>query len=84
MIDPTPLRMPNLGAEATSATIASWLRAVGDLVAAGEVIAELETEKATVELEAPASGRLAEIRHPAGTEVTVGETLALIEPEGSG
>ena len=80
MSDPTPLKMPNLGAEATSGTVAAWLRAVGDEVAAGEVIAEIETEKATVELEAPVAGRIAEILQPVGAEVAVGETLALIEP----
>jgi pyruvate/2-oxoglutarate dehydrogenase complex dihydrolipoamide acyltransferase (E2) component len=80
MSDPTPLRMPNLGAEATAGTIVAWLRAVGDEVAAGEVMVEVETEKATVELEAPVAGRISEIRQPAGAEVAVGEILALIEP----
>jgi len=75
----TNLRVPNLGAEATGATVLSWLRAVGDEVAAGEVLAELETEKATVELEAPVAGRIIEILQPAGAEVPVGATLALIE-----
>lgn len=80
MSDSTPLRMPNLGAEATAGTIVAWLRAAGDHVAAGEVVAEIETEKATVELEAPVAGRISEIRQPAGSEVAVGEILALIEP----
>lgn len=80
MSDPTRLRMPNLGAEATGGTIVAWLRAVGDVVAAGEVVAEIETEKATVEIEAPVAGRISEITQPVGTEVAVGETLALIEP----
>ena len=71
--------MPNLGAEATGATVRRWLRAVGDEVAAGEVVAELETEKATVELEAPVAGRIIEIVQPVGAEVPVGETLAVIE-----
>lgn len=84
MSDRTPVRMPNLGAEATSATIATWLRAVGDEVRAGDVIAEVETEKATVEFEAPVAGRIVEICHPAGAEVAVGETLAIIESEGPG
>ena len=82
MTNATPVRMPNLGAEASAATIATWLRTVGDDVAEGEVVAEIETEKATVELESPVTGRITEIRHPAGTEVAVGETLALIEPAG--
>ncbi|MCJ7712261.1 MAG: lipoyl domain-containing protein [Chloroflexi bacterium] len=73
------LRVPNLGAEATGGRLLVWLRAVGDEVAAGEIVAELETEKATVELEAPVAGRIIEIVQPAGVEVPVGETLALIE-----
>jgi pyruvate/2-oxoglutarate dehydrogenase complex dihydrolipoamide acyltransferase (E2) component len=80
MSDPAPLRMPNLGAEATAGTIVAWVRSVGDEVAAGDVVAEIETEKATVELEAPVAGRITEIRQPAGSEVAVGEILAIIEP----
>ncbi len=80
MSDPAPLRMPNLGAEAAAGTIVAWVRSVGDDVAAGEVVAEIETEKATVELEAPVAGRITEIRQLAGSEVAVGEILALIEP----
>jgi pyruvate/2-oxoglutarate dehydrogenase complex dihydrolipoamide acyltransferase (E2) component len=75
----TPIKVPNLGAEATGGSITAWLCAVGDTVAAGQVVAELETEKATVELEAPVAGRIIEILQPAGAEVPVGETLALIE-----
>ena len=75
----TRLRVPNLGAEATGGRVLAWLRAVGDEVAAGEIVAELETEKATVELEAPVAGRIVEITQPVGAEVPVGETLALIE-----
>jgi pyruvate/2-oxoglutarate dehydrogenase complex dihydrolipoamide acyltransferase (E2) component len=71
--------MPNLGTEATAGRIISWLRAVGDEVAAGDIVAELETEKAVIELEAPAAGRIIEIVQPAGAEVPVGETLAVIE-----
>ncbi len=75
----TRLRVPNLGAEATGARVLAWHRGVGDDVAAGDVVAELETEKATVEIEAPVAGRITEIVHAAGAEVPVGETLALIE-----
>jgi 2-oxoglutarate dehydrogenase E2 component (dihydrolipoamide succinyltransferase) len=75
----TPVRLPNLGAEAAEARVVSWLRAVGDVVAAGEPIAEIETEKATVELEAPVAGTLAEILVPAGAEAAVGATLATID-----
>ena len=52
------IEMPQLSSDGGSATLASWLVGVGDRVEQGEVIAELETDKATVELEAPASGRI--------------------------
>lgn len=74
----TPVRLPNLGAEAAEARVVAWLRAVGDIVAAGEPIAEIETEKATVELEAPVAGTLTEILVPAGADAAVGATLAII------
>jgi 2-oxoglutarate dehydrogenase E2 component (dihydrolipoamide succinyltransferase) len=76
---PTPVKVPNLGAEATEARVLSWLRRVGDIVAAGEILAEIETDKATVELEAPAAGRLSEILVPEGTEVPVGAVIAMID-----
>jgi pyruvate/2-oxoglutarate dehydrogenase complex dihydrolipoamide acyltransferase (E2) component len=75
---PTPVRLPNLGAEAAEARVVAWLKVVGDVVAAGEPIAEIETEKATVELEAPVAGTLTEILVPAGADATVGATLAII------
>jgi pyruvate/2-oxoglutarate dehydrogenase complex dihydrolipoamide acyltransferase (E2) component len=74
----TSVRLPNLGAEAADALVAAWLKGVGDVVAQGEAIAEIETEKATVELEAPVTGRLAEILVPAGQEAAVGAVLAII------
>ena len=75
----TPIRMPNLGAEADEARLSSWLKAVGDTVAEGEVIAEIETDKANVDLEMPATGRLVEILVPAGTDAKVGTVLATYE-----
>ena len=73
------IRMPNLGAEATSGKITTWLRGVGDTVAVGDVIAELETEKATVEFESPIAGRIVEFAQPAGVDVKIGEVLAILE-----
>lgn len=75
----TPIKMPNLGAEADEARVSSWLKQVGDEVAEGEVIAEIETEKATVDLEAPAAGRLTEILVAAGADAKVGTVLATLE-----
>ncbi len=79
-----PIEMPRLSSgddqEGEGATLASWLVAVGDEVEQGEVIAELETDKATVELESPASGRLSEIAVEAGTEgLRPGAKLGAIE-----
>ena len=55
------------------------VRKVGDTVAAGQPIGELETEKATVEFESPAAGTLVEIVHAAGSEVAVGTVIAYID-----
>ena len=78
---PANVRLPNLGAEATEALVSAWLKGVGDPVSAGEPIAEIETEKATVELEAPVAGRLVEILVPAGQEAPVGAVVAVIADE---
>ena len=75
----TPIKMPNLGAETDEARVSSWLKNVGDALMEGEVIAEIETEKANVDLEAPASGRITEILVPAGTDAKVGTVLATFE-----
>ncbi|MXY25227.1 MAG: 2-oxo acid dehydrogenase subunit E2 [Acidobacteria bacterium] len=73
--------MPEVAASMTSATLAAWLKQPGDSVKAGEPIAEVETDKTTVELEAPADGILDRIRVDAGTEgVEVGTLLGLIRP----
>ena len=71
--------MPNLGYDMEEGTIQSWLKTVGDSVARGEAIAEIETDKTTVEMEAVASGTLVEIVREAGSDVTVGEVIAIIE-----
>ncbi len=76
-----PIRMPNLGAEADEARVSSWLKAVGDTVMEGEVLAEIETEKASVDLEMPAAGRLTEILVPAGSDAKVGQVLATYEED---
>ena len=75
----TPIKMPNLGAEADEARVASWLKNVGDSVMEGETIAEIETEKATVDLESPAAGTITEILVPADSDVAVGTVLATLD-----
>ena len=75
----TAIKMPNLGAETDEARLSSWTKNVGDTVMEGEVIAEIETDKANVDLEAPASGRITEILVPAGSDAKVGTVLATFE-----
>ena len=82
--DSIPIEMPQLSAgqdedASAGATLASWLVAVGDLVEQGEVVAELETDKATVELESPVAGRVLELIVAEGTEgVVPGTVLGLL------
>jgi pyruvate/2-oxoglutarate dehydrogenase complex dihydrolipoamide acyltransferase (E2) component len=73
------IELPALGFDMETGRVASWLKQVGDSVRKGEAVAEIETEKATVDLEAPVDGTLAEIVVPDGTEVAVGATLAWLE-----
>ena len=75
----TPIKMPNLGAETDEARVSTWLKTVGDTVMEGEVVAEIETEKANVDLEMPGAGRLVEILVPAGSDAKVGAVLARYE-----
>ena len=73
------IEMPRAGFDEETARLVGWLKRVGDRVERGEPIAEVETEKATVELEALASGTLVEIVHDAGTQVGVGEVIGWLE-----
>lgn len=71
--------MPKLGYDMETGRVGGWLKKVGDLVARGDVIAEIETDKTTVEMEALAAGVLVEIIHGPGAEVTVGEPIAYLD-----
>lgn len=80
---PIEIKMPSLSAGMEAGTLARWLKAEGDRVTTGEVIAEIETDKATMELEAPASGRIGRLTVAAGTvDVRVESVIALILAEG--
>ncbi len=77
---PVEVRMPELASDMTEADLLSWLVKPGDSVRAGDLIAEIETDKSTVEFESPVSGTLLEILVPGGTDgVAVGTVLALFE-----
>jgi pyruvate dehydrogenase E2 component (dihydrolipoamide acetyltransferase) len=74
--------MPNLGMDMDEGKLVSWLKAVGDRVERGEPLAEVETDKTTVEMEAMASGTLAELVVQEGDTAAVGAVIAFIEDGG--
>jgi pyruvate/2-oxoglutarate dehydrogenase complex dihydrolipoamide acyltransferase (E2) component len=59
--------------------ISKWLFTVGDRVQQGALLIEVDTDKTVTEIEAPEAGVLVEIRHPAGAQVNVGDTLGVID-----
>ena len=71
--------MPNMGYEMEEGKVVSWLKQVGDRVDRGEVIAEIETDKTTVEMEAMAAGTVAEIVVAEGDTAQVGAVIAYLE-----
>jgi len=79
----TDVRVPTLGESVTEATVATWFKKPGDRVAVDEMLCELETDKVTVEVPAPAAGVMGEIVASEGTTVGVDALLAVINA-GSG
>ena len=75
------VEMPKFAADAVDGRINAWMKDEGDRVERGEVIAEIETDKALLDLEALVAGVLAEIVHQVDAEVAVGEAIAYIETE---
>ncbi len=71
------LQVPAVGESITEVLIAAWLKAPGERVARDEPLVELETDKATVELPAPADGTVLEVLKPAGTTAQVGEVIGM-------
>ncbi len=76
---PAEIVVPTLGESVTTATVARWLKQPGEAVAADEPVVELETDKVTLEVNAPASGVIGAIQAAAGAEVEVGSVLGSIE-----
>ena len=72
-------RLPERSGDYEYSTVQSWLKRVGDRVDAGEPLVEIETDKASEEVEAPVSGRIADILAEEGDEVKVDTVLAIIE-----
>src|SRR5438094_5418824 len=76
------VQMPKLSDTMTEGTLVSWKKKKGDKVSAGEVIAEIETDKATMEWESPEDGTLTEIYVEEGGKVNVGDKIGFIAGEG--
>jgi pyruvate dehydrogenase E2 component (dihydrolipoamide acetyltransferase) len=75
------IQMPKLSDTMTEGTLVAWKKKKGDQVSAGEVLAEIETDKATMEWESPEDGTLAEIYVQEGGKVSVGDRIAFIGGE---
>jgi 2-oxoglutarate dehydrogenase E2 component (dihydrolipoamide succinyltransferase) len=74
----TEIKVPALGESVTEATVAKWLKRLGDPVAVDDPVVELETDKVTLEVNATAAGAITEISAPEGANVTVGGILGMI------
>src|ERR1700754_2999281 len=79
---PITIEMPKLSDTMTEGTLLRWVKKVGDNIAVGDVLAEVETDKATMEMEAFDEGVLAEIYVQDGNKVEVGQKLALLLGKG--
>ena len=79
----TQITVPPLGESVSSATVAKWMKQPGETVAADEPLVELETDKVTVEVNAPAAGVLGQLAAQEGAEVAPGDVLGSVEAAGS-
>src|SRR5437764_8137847 len=80
---PIELKMPALSPTMEEGTLAKWLVKEGDTVKSGDILAEIETDKATMEFEAVDEGKIAKILVPEGTDgVKVGAPIAILAAEG--
>src|SRR5580658_699911 len=79
----TEIKVPTLGESVTEATVAKWLKKIGDSVAVDDPLVELETDKVTLEVNATAAGTRAAISVPEGGNVAVGGVLGTIGEGGA-
>ena len=76
------MRLPSGDGDQQHATVLGWLKSVGDLVQVGEPVVEVDNDKVTEEVVAPATGVLVEILAEEGDEIKVNSVLAIIEVNG--
>ncbi|MAX72513.1 MAG: pyruvate dehydrogenase [Nioella sp.] len=81
---PHEVIMPALGMAQETGLLVRWLKSPGDAVAVGDLLFEVETDKSTMEVEAPGDGFLTDLRAEAGAEVPVGDVIALISETAEG
>ena len=77
------IRVPTLGESITEATVGKWFKKAGDPVQADEALVELETDKVTLEVNAPSAGILSEIAAETGQTVAIGALLGEVSPGGA-
>ena len=76
---PVPLKVPNVGESITEVEIGQWLKNNGDVVRENDPVVVIETEKATLEIPAPISGKISEVLKKAGDKAAVGEVIGYME-----
>jgi pyruvate dehydrogenase E2 component (dihydrolipoamide acetyltransferase) len=76
-----PIHMPQIGFGQESATLLTWHRSIGEHIARGEVIAEVEVEKTNMDVEVHASGTVTELLCERGEEISVGQIIARLDPD---
>jgi len=81
---PVEVTIPQAGESISEVQVGEWRKSVGDRVEVDEVIVEIETDKAAMELPAPVAGRLIEIRLATGADAAIGDIVAIIEEGADG
>lgn len=79
MAENKEIKVPPLGESVSEATVSRWVKKEGQAIEVDEILVELETDKVTLEVTAPAAGVLSKINFPEGTNVEVGQVLGLVE-----
>src|SRR5687767_9163632 len=79
---PEALKMPQLGSDMTEGTLLNWTKNVGDAVSVGDTIAEIETDKATVEVPAESSGTILQLLGKPGDTLSVGAVIGYVGAAG--
>ncbi|WP_010297287.1 2-oxoglutarate dehydrogenase complex dihydrolipoyllysine-residue succinyltransferase [Candidatus Odyssella thessalonicensis] len=79
MAENKEIKVPPLGESVSEATVSRWVKKEGQAIEVDEILVELETDKVTLEVTAPAAGVLSKINFPEGTNVEVGQVLGLVD-----